>query len=89
MSQGECSAARETVRKMIPKMFVPMIQGALRYAYKVDKLQGGEVENAEGAIFAAAVLPKIYAVCEFTCASSILFWHFQLPLTSILYPCHL
>jgi len=62
LQSGECSSARQTVKQMIPKMFVPMIQGALRYAYKVDKLQGGEVENAEGAIFAAAVLPKVYAV---------------------------
>mmetsp|Transcript_12624 Transcript_12624/g.27266 ORF Transcript_12624/g.27266 Transcript_12624/m.27266 type:complete len:523 (-) Transcript_12624:90-1658(-) len=62
LSSGECSSARQTVRQMIPKFFVPMIQGTLRYAYKVDKLQGGEVENAEGAVFAAAVLPKVYAV---------------------------
>jgi len=62
LKSGECAAARETVKKMIPHMFIPMIQGALRYAYKVDKLQGGEVENAEGAIFAAAVLPKVFAV---------------------------
>ena len=38
-----------------------MIQGSLRYAYKVDKLQGGEKENAEGAVFAAAVLPVVHA----------------------------
>ena len=43
------------------KMYVPMIQGTLRYAYKVDKLQGGEKEAAEGAVFAAAVLPRIHA----------------------------
>eukprot|EP00986_Skeletonema_menzelii_P017878 scaffold22567_cov150-Skeletonema_menzelii.AAC.1 len=38
-----------------------MIQGSLRYAYKVDKLQGGEKEKAEGAAFAAAVLPRVHA----------------------------
>lgn len=42
-------------------MYIPMIQGAMRYAYKVDKLSGGEKEAAEGAVFAAAVLPRIHA----------------------------
>ena len=38
-----------------------MTRGSLRYAYKVDKLQGGEKEKAEGAAFAAAVLPRVHA----------------------------
>lgn len=33
---------------------------ALRYAYKVDKLQGVEKEKAEGAVFAASVLPILH-----------------------------
>merc|ERR1719379_1607733 len=37
-----------------------MVQGALRYAYKVGELQGGSKEKAEGAVFAAAVLPLVH-----------------------------
>ena len=38
-----------------------MIQGTLRYVMK----RGQDKEEVEGAIFAAAVLPKIHAACEF------------------------
>ena len=62
---GNCPAARSTTQSIVSKMYVPMIQGALRYAYKLDKLGGGEKENAEGAVFAAAVLPRIHAACEY------------------------
>merc|ERR1719203_760339 len=61
ITRGNCAAARDTVEKIIAKMYVPMIQGSIRYAYKVDKLQGGEKEKAEGAAFAAAVLPRVNA----------------------------
>jgi hypothetical protein len=61
LQSGNCPAARETVKLITDKMYVPMIQGTLRYAYKVDKLSGGEKEAAEGAVFAASVLPRIYA----------------------------
>jgi len=62
LEMGECASARDTVKQVTTKMYIPMIQGTLRYAYKVDKLQGTEVENAEGATFAAAVLPKVHAI---------------------------
>ena len=65
LQSSECSTARGTVKKVISQMYIPMIQGTLRYAYKVDKLQGGETEKAEGATFAAAVLPRVHAACEF------------------------
>lgn len=65
LQTGECGAARETVNKIISKMYVPMIQGAMRYAYKVGALKGGQKEAAEGAIFAAAVLPRVHAACEY------------------------
>jgi len=41
-------------------MYIPLIQGTLRYAYKVGELQGEEKEKAEGAVFAAGVLPKVH-----------------------------
>lgn len=61
LAGGQCDDVNEIVRKIEALMAVPLIQGALRYAYKVDKLNGGEKENAEGAIFAAAVLPRVAA----------------------------
>ena len=65
LSTGNCPAARRTTKEIITKLYVPMIQGTMRYAYKADKLSGGEKEKAEGAVFAAAVLPRVHAVCEF------------------------
>jgi len=61
LQTGNCPAARFTTQRIISKLYVPMIQGALRYAYKVGELQGGEKEKAEGAVFSAAVLPRIHA----------------------------
>jgi len=61
IQSGNCPAARATTKQIISKMYIPMVQGTLRYAYKNDKLSGGEKEKAEGAVFAAAVLPRIHA----------------------------
>ena len=61
LQSGNCPSARKTQERIAQLMYVPMIQGSLRYAYKVDKLQGDEKEKAEGAAFAAAVLPRIFA----------------------------
>jgi hypothetical protein len=58
---GNCMGARETKEKIVRKMYIPMIQGAMSYAYKVDILQGGEKEAFEGATFAAAALPRVHA----------------------------
>lgn len=46
-------------------------QGTLRYAYKVDQLNGGSKEKAEGAIFAAAIVPRV-AYCSATAAQTIM-----------------
>eukprot|EP00966_Prymnesium_polylepis_P323861 7379992-Prymnesium_polylepis.1 len=51
-------------------MTVPLIQGTLRYAYKMAYLQGGDKENAEGATFAAGALPRL-AYCEAAAASTV------------------
>ena len=61
LQSGNCPSARKTKERIAKLMYIPMIQGSLRYAYKVDKLQGGEKEKAEGAAFAAAVLPRVHA----------------------------
>jgi len=60
---GNCDAVRANIDDIVDLMAVPMIQGTLRYAYKVDKLSGAEKEKAEGAVFAAAVLPRV-AACD-------------------------
>lgn len=61
---GECEQARATTNEITKKMYIPLIQGALRYAYKVSKEVTGEKEKAEGSVFTAAVLPRIHAACE-------------------------
>jgi hypothetical protein len=68
---GHCEAVRPVVRKMVAQMAVPLIQGTLRYAYKVDKLSGGAKEKAEGAVFAAAVVPRV-AYCSAADATTIM-----------------
>jgi len=61
---GNCAAAKVNADRIVDLMAVPVIQGTMRYAYKVDRLQGAEKEAAEGAVFAAAVLPKLHACNE-------------------------
>jgi hypothetical protein len=58
---GDCSNARKTLRSVIELMYIPMIQGTLRYAVVVGAQQGSEKAKAEGAVFAAAVLPRVHA----------------------------
>jgi len=58
---GQCDIVRKNVDEIVNLMAVPLIQGTLRYSYKVDKLSGAEKEAAEGAVFAAAVLPRVAA----------------------------
>jgi hypothetical protein len=40
-------------------MSIPLVQGSIRYAWKVAEAQGGETEKAEGAVFSAAILPRV------------------------------
>jgi len=61
--QGKCVEAVPIKRRVVELMSVPLVQGALRYAYKVAKLSGGSKEKAEGAAFSAAVLPLV-AACD-------------------------
>eukprot|EP00979_Chaetoceros_neogracilis_P007780 scaffold1673_cov167-Chaetoceros_neogracile.AAC.9 len=55
-----CGAVRPIVDRIADLMSVPMIQGTLRYAYKVDVQGGVEKEKAEGAVFMAAVIPRVH-----------------------------
>merc|ERR1712176_1576775 len=42
-------------------MYIPLIQGTLHNAYQVQYQGGEEKDKAEGASFAAAVLPRVHA----------------------------
>mmetsp|Transcript_25728 Transcript_25728/g.30313 ORF Transcript_25728/g.30313 Transcript_25728/m.30313 type:complete len:572 (-) Transcript_25728:155-1870(-) len=58
----ECGAAKLTVRSITKHMYIPLIQGTLRYAYVLDRDSShGNKEAAEGAVFAASVLPRIHS----------------------------
>ena len=68
LQQGKCSSVRPVVDAVVSLMTVPLVQGSLRYAYKVGTTNG--VNNipkdqtpknaAEGATFSAAVLPLVH-----------------------------
>merc|ERR1719389_585584 len=62
LKNARCSnvpALRESITSL---MSIPLVQGSLRYAWKVAEDPGaGETEKAEGAVFSAAILPRISA----------------------------
>jgi len=61
LTKGEkCDDAANIVRKIEDLLTVPFVQGTLRYAYKVGVLGSTEKESAEGAVFAAALLPGVH-----------------------------
>lgn len=64
LQQGKCSGAKAILDQIKPLMTIPLVQGALRYAYKADASggAGGPKEIAEGWAFTAAVLPQVAAV---------------------------
>merc|ERR1711977_744355 len=70
LQQGKCSEVGPLKKRIVEMMSVPLVQGSLRYAYKVGELQGGSKEFAEGAAFSAAILPRIDA-CDKAAAKTI------------------
>jgi Notch-like protein len=48
---GRCDDTKSIKKRIVELMSVPLVQGSLRYAYKVADLQGGSKEKAEGAAF--------------------------------------
>jgi len=65
LTQAKCEDARDYKESIEKMMTVPLVQGTLRYAYitSTDK-NSGEKAEAEGATFAAAVLPIVHACDE-------------------------
>ena len=61
LQQGRCSSVRPVVDAVASLMTVPLVQGSLRYAYKVGMVPKDRTSKnaAEGATFAAAVLPLV------------------------------
>ena len=64
LSSKDCEGLRRTVEEISNLMYVPLIQGTLRYAYRLGEtfVRGGEKDEAAGAIFAGAVLPRVFDV---------------------------
>jgi hypothetical protein len=70
LTDGNCADAQTAMDRIVTLMSIPLIQGALRYAYKVDVLSGGSKERAEGDVFSAAILPRV-DTCSTSAASQI------------------
>lgn len=65
INQGECPAARTNKENIEQLMAIPLVQGTLRYAYvRSTDVDPDETAEAEGATFAAAVLPVVHACDE-------------------------
>jgi len=61
---GQCDDARKQKERIAALMAVPLVQGTIRYAYLTDTQftpTVSEKSNAEGAAFAASVLPVVHA----------------------------
>merc|ERR1712151_787345 len=56
---GRCNDARTVKEKIVPLMTIPLIQGTLRYAFIRENELNDEKAEAEGAVFAASVLPMV------------------------------
>jgi len=59
---ADCDAGREDTTRIVQLMTIPLVQGTLRYAHKMG-VQGdtSQKSEAEGAVFAATVLPFVAA----------------------------
>merc|ERR1712161_84066 len=57
---AQCDAAEKTLKKVKRIIYIPLIQGALKYAYKMEANSKDEKAFAEGIAFMHAVLPRIH-----------------------------
>jgi len=67
---GNCFEVIPIKRRIVQLMSVPLVQGSLRYAYKVDRGAGTSKERAEGEAFSAAILPRV-AACDTSASTTI------------------
>jgi hypothetical protein len=61
LTKGECEEAKADKEIIETQMHIPLIQGTLRYAWKTDNEPYSEKAEAEGTVFALAVVPAVYA----------------------------
>jgi len=66
---AQCKAAGKTLKKVKRIIYIPVIQGALKYAYKTEATPTDEKAVAEGIAFMHAVLPRIAAADETAAAT--------------------
>jgi len=67
---GKCASARADKEKIENLMLIPLIQGTLRYAWKMENEAYSQKSEAEGVVFAASVLPVV-AACDKAAAQTI------------------
>merc|ERR1711862_106328 len=67
----ECDAVNAPTNRIIELMTVPLIQGTLRYVYRLGVLnEASDAASAEMTVFAAGVLPRVH-YCSPTDAATI------------------
>jgi len=64
LATNQCVEARKIKERIVNRMFIPLIQGTLRYAWKRENEVADQKAEAEGATFAAAVLPMVNSCSE-------------------------
>jgi hypothetical protein len=67
---GDCAKARTEKEKIVNQLFVPLIQGTLRYAQIRSTDEADAEDEAEGVAFALSVLPMVHA-CKDSAATTI------------------
>lgn len=71
LNTNDCSGAKKNKEHIVSLLFIPLIQGTLRYAYIRETINDPtDVDEAEGAVFAASVLPMV-ADCNEDAAQTI------------------
>jgi len=63
LRESKCVEVIEIKKRIVELMSIPLIQGSIRYAYKVGEDGEGLKAKAEGAVFSAAILPRV-AACD-------------------------
>jgi hypothetical protein len=61
LGEGKCDELRTIVDTITVMTSIPMTQGAIRYAFKVDRLGEGEKSASEAGTFAMGVIPRVHA----------------------------
>jgi len=59
LNQGKCNEIHSIKEKIIDLMSIPLIQGTLRYAYKIARGEGSPKEKAEGIAFLGSIIPRL------------------------------